>query len=114
MARAFGLLLLLVPLAVGGYLLAQQLGTSGPTAPAITRAETNAQSAVAATNLQAAGTVMQVWYAANSTYAGATLPVGSGVILVRADATTYCLQTSTAPVEHVVGPGGQLQVGPCV
>jgi hypothetical protein len=110
----FGLLLLLVPLAVGAYLLVAQLGSNGPTAPAITHAETQGQSAVAGTNLRGADEVLQGWFAEKSTYAGATLPPGSGVVLVRADATSYCLQTATAPVEHEVGPGGQAAAGPCM
>ncbi len=113
MGRVFGLMLLLVPLAVGAYLLVAQLGSNGPTAPLVTHAETSAQSAVAGTNLQAADSVLQVWFAENSTYAGATLPE-SGVVLVRADATSYCLQTTAVPVEHEVGPGGQPQPGPCM
>jgi hypothetical protein len=53
---------------------------------------------------------MQASYAANGTYAGATLPAGSGVFLVRADAYSYCLQAGN---EHENGPNGQPQSGPC-
>jgi hypothetical protein len=36
------------------------------------------------------------------------------VTLVRADATSYCLQTvAGAAVEHELGPGGQPQPGAC-
>ncbi len=113
MGRVFGLMLLLVPLAVGAYLLVAQLGGNGPTAKVVTHAETSAQAAVAGTNLRTADTALQVWFAENSTYAGATLPE-SGVVLVRADAASYCLQTTAVPVEHEVGPGGQPQPGPCM
>src|SRR5207245_2404722 len=79
---------------VGGYLFAAQSRSEGPAAPAVTRAEAQALSAVAATNLQGADASLQAWYAGNATYAGATLPPGSGVILVRADASAYCLETT--------------------
>jgi hypothetical protein len=110
----FGLILILIPLGVGAYLLATQLRSNGPTSPAFSNVKTSAQSGVAATNLQAAATVLQGWFAQYNTYAGAVLPVGSGVTLVRADTTSYCLQTATSPVEHEVGPNGQPQSGPCV
>ena len=53
---------------------------------------------------------MQAFYTQSGTYAGATLPPGSGVVLVRADATSYCLQ---AGAEHEDGPGGLPQPGGC-
>jgi hypothetical protein len=115
MARSLGLSLLLVVLLVGGYLFVQQTKTSGPTAPAVTRAEAQAQAATAGTNLQGMAPVLAGWYAANGTYAGAVLSPGSGVELVRADATSYCLQTvgdATATM-HLAGPNGTPQPGPC-
>jgi hypothetical protein len=111
--RAFGLALLLVPLAVGAYLLIAQMGGNGSTA-SLPNAETRAQSAVAASNFQTAGTALQAWFVEHTSYTGATLPPETNVVLVRADATTYCLQTVAAPVEHEVGPGGQPQAGPCM
>jgi hypothetical protein len=114
MGRAFGLIALLVPLAVGAWLLATQLQSNGPTSPAVTHSETLGQANVAATNLQSAATAMQAWFIQNSTYAGATLPPGTGAVLVRADQTSYCIQTATAPAYHEDGPAGQAQPGPCV
>ncbi len=114
MSRLLGVTLLLVSVAVGGYLFAAQSRSEGPTAPAVTQAEAQAESAVAATNFQGADASLQAWYAGNATYAGATLPPGSGVILVRADASAYCLQTAAGgAVEHELGPGGQPQPGSC-
>ncbi len=114
MSRLLGLTLLLISVAVGGYLFAAQSRSGGPTAPAVTHAETQAESVVAATNFQGADASLQAWYAGNATYAGATLPPGSGVVLVRADASSYCLQTvAGAAVEHELGPGGQPQPGSC-
>jgi hypothetical protein len=57
---------------------------------------------------------MQAWFTENGTYAGATLPPGTGVTLVRADAGSYCLQADVGGAqEHEVGPQGQPQAGPC-
>jgi hypothetical protein len=108
--RLLGLPALLVALAVGGYLYAQNAKSNGPTSPPVQQAVTQAQVNVAATNLQGADTAMQAFFAQSGTYAGATLPPGSGVVLARADATSYCLQSAT---EHENGPGGQAQPGPC-
>jgi hypothetical protein len=112
--RVLGLTLILVPLLIGGYLFTQQSKTSGPTAPAVTQAEAQAQDAVAATNFQGVASVLEGWFASNGTYAGAALPPGSGVVLVRADTTSFCLQTAGATaVMHETGPNGSPQPGPC-
>jgi len=110
MTRALGLPALLVALCIGGYLAAKDMQSNGPTSPPVQQAITAANADVAATNFQGADTAMQAFYAQNGTYAGATLPPGSGVVLVRADATSYCLQ---AGAEHENGPGGQAQSGGC-
>ena len=95
--------------------MTQQAGSSGPSAPAVTHAETQAQVATAGMNFQGMAPVLASWYAANGTYAGAALPPGSGVELVRADATSYCLQTAGAAtaILHETGPTGSPQSGPC-
>jgi hypothetical protein len=114
MTRVFGLLMVLVALAVGAYIFAVHARDQGPTSQTVTAVEQRAESAVAATNFQGVAASLQAWFAANATYAGATLPPGSGVVLVRADSTSYCLQTTVGPgVEHEIGPGGQPQPGPC-
>lgn len=110
MSRAFGLPALLVVLCIGGYLAAKNMQSNGPTSPSVQQAITQANVNVAATNFQGAGTAMQAFYAQNGTYAGATLPPGSGVVLVRSDASSYCLQAGT---EYENGPGGQPQPGAC-
>ncbi len=115
MSRTLGLPLLLVTLLIGGYLFMQQSKTSGPTSSVVTQAETQAAAFTAATNFQGTVEVLQASYAANGTYAGAALPPGSGVALVRADATSYCLQTTgdATAVMHETGPNGTVQPGPC-
>jgi hypothetical protein len=114
MSRVLGLPLLLVSLAVGAYLFVAQTRSQGPTASSITQAEAQAESAVAGVNFQGAAVLLQAWYAENATFAGATLAPASGVVLVRADASAYCLQTlAGSAVEHELGPGGQPQPGSC-
>ena len=114
MSRTLGLPLLLVALAVGGYLFMAQSKSTGPSSAVVTQAESQAESFAAGTNFQAAGQTLQAWYAESGTYAGATMAPGAGVTLVRADATSYCLETGAGTaVEHETGPGGQPQPGPC-
>ncbi len=110
MARYLGVLPLLAAVLIGGYLWATSANSTGPTTPPVQRAVTQAQASVVAANFQGANVAMQAWYAQSNTYAGATLPPGTGVVLVRADATSYCLQ---AGAEHEVGPGGSAQPGSC-
>ena len=106
--------LLLVTLAIGGYLFVQQTKTSGPTAPAVTQAVTQAEANVAGTNFEAADASLQAWYAQNQTYAGATLDPSYQVTFVRGDASSYCIQTAAGQaLEHEDGPGGQPQPGGC-
>jgi hypothetical protein len=110
MIRSFAVPLLLISLAVGAFLFVRDTQTSGPTSSVAQQAETQARVDAAATNFDGVLPVLQAWFAENATYAGATLPPGSGVELVRADATSYCLQSGA---EHLDGPGGAAQAGPC-
>lgn len=115
MTRLIGLPVLLIALVIGGVLFMKDAKTNGPTSPQVTQEIGQAQTAVAATNFQQADLSLQAWYAQNGSYAGATLPPGSGVVLVRADATSYCLQATAADgsAQHENGPGGQAQPGGC-
>jgi len=110
MNRSLGFPILIISLAIGGFLFVQQSKTVGPTSSVATQAETQAANDVAATNFAAAAPVLQAWFSDNSTYAGVTLPPVYGITVVRAGATSFCLQSGT---EHEVGPGGQPQPGPC-
>lgn len=112
MSRLLGIPSLVVVLAVGGYLMTKQMQSGGPASPPVRQAVAQAQGNVAATNFAGAADAMQAFYTQNATYLGATLPPGSGVILVRADATSYCLQTPAGD-EHEDGPGGTAQPGAC-
>lgn len=110
MTRGLVLPLLLISLGVGAFLFVRDAQTSGPTSSVAQQAETQAQVDVASTNFDGVVPVLQAWYAENATYVGATVPPGAGVVLVRADATSFCLQSGT---EHLDGPGGVAQPGPC-
>ena len=110
MSRLVGIPSLLVVLVIGGYLMTKQMQSSGPSSPPAQQAVTQASSAAAATNFSQAGASMQAFFTQNGTYIGAVLPPGSGVALVSATATSYCLQ---AAGEHEVGPGGTVQPGSC-
>jgi hypothetical protein len=114
MGKVLGLPLLVVALVAGVYVFAKQVRHDSPSAPPIVQDTSQANSAVAATNLQSAVQAMSAWFAANGTYAGASVPQGSLVLVVRADATSYCLETGDASnVEHEAGPYGSPQPGPC-
>jgi hypothetical protein len=110
MSRSFGLPLLIVSLAIGGFLFVKQSQTVGPTSSVAQQAETQAAAAASATDFNAALPELQTWFADHGTYAGVTLPPVYGITVVRADATSFCLQSAA---EHEVGPAGQPQPGPC-
>lgn len=107
---AFGIPSLLIALAIGGYLMTKEMRSSGSGSPPVQQVVTQAQTAVAATNFSQADASMQAFLAQNGTYVGAVLPPGSGVALVGATATSYCLQAGD---EHEDGPGGTAQPGAC-
>lgn len=110
MLRVIGLPALLIAVFVGIYLSAKDMQSNGPTSPSAQQAITQAQSATAGVAFSQALPAMQAFFDQYQTYAGATLPPGTGAVLVRADATSYCLQSGS---EHEDGPGGQPQPGPC-
>ena len=106
------MVLLVVTLALGGYLFAQQSKTEGPTSQAAQQDEAQATAAAAATSFDAALPTLQAWYADHGTYAGAALAPAYGVTLVRGDATSFCLQSADGHV-HETGPNGAPAAGPC-
>jgi hypothetical protein len=110
MLRVLGIPALLVVVLLCAYLSVKNMQSGGPTSAAGQQAITQAQSEVAATNFAQADAAMQAFYSQNGTYVGATLPVGTGVVLVTAAPTSYCLQAGD---EHEAGPNGQPAAGPC-
>ena len=110
MLRVLSVPAILITLFVGAYLSTQSMRSNGPTSPSGQQEIAQAHSATAGLNFSQAAPALQAYFDENQTYAGATLPPGSGVVLVSADASSYCLQSGN---EHEVGPGGQPQPGPC-
>lgn len=112
MTRSMGMVFLVLSLAIGGYLFAQQSKTDGPTSQVAQQAEAQAATAAAATSFDAAVPTLQAWYADHRTYAGAALPPAYGVTVVRGDATSFCLQSADGQA-HETGPNGAPAAGPC-
>jgi hypothetical protein len=105
---------MLVVLAVVGALWAMDARNNGPTSQNAQRVESQAQQMSAAANFGSAAIQLQAYQAENGTFVGASLPPSFGVQLIRADATSYCLQAGTGTaVQHVVGPGGRPAAGAC-
>jgi type II secretory pathway pseudopilin PulG len=114
MGRAFGLISIVVSLALVGIMWALTMQHSGPTSDTARKAERDASAAVSAINFTAAATQLEAYHAENATYAGATVPPSFGVTLMRADAASYCLQTGVgSSAQHFTGPGGAAAAGPC-
>jgi hypothetical protein len=114
MGRMFGLISIVVSLALLVILWALTMQHSGPTSGTAKRAERDASAAVSALNFNAAATQLEAYHAENATYVGATVPPSFGVTLVRADGGSYCLQTGVGTsAQHFAGPGGATAAGPC-
>jgi hypothetical protein len=110
MRLSLGLLSLVAGLAVMGYLTRAQLqgsSSSGGASPAAALAAARQVAPLA--ELQRAVAVLEQQHAVNGTYAGAAL-ASATVRLVRADATSYCVEASSL---HVAGPGRGPESGPC-
>jgi hypothetical protein len=107
MARGFGLLSLLVSLAAAGILISSQLGSgSKPAPPGQNRAVAEASAAAASLTAAQAERELSAYQAEHGTFEGAAV-TGSGLTLLHADATSFCLQLATASgVLYDAGPGG--------
>lgn len=111
--RSFGLISLVAALAIVAFAWSRAAhDAAGPTSLG---AQGDAAKVAAAFSLQQSGGAMELWRSTNGTYAGALLPAANGVVVVRADASSYCLQGGVAPnVQHLDGPGGNAPIdGPC-
>jgi hypothetical protein len=112
--RAFGLVAMVCSLAIVGVLMMLSMSHNGPTSESTKRAEADATAAVGSLNFTAAATELEAYKSEHATYAGALLPPAFGATVVRADATSYCLQAGIGgTVQHFTGPGGTPAAGPC-
>ncbi|HYX75837.1 MAG TPA: hypothetical protein VE757_01555, partial [Gaiellaceae bacterium] len=107
MVRGVSLISLLAALLIAGWLLTEQSSGSNKakTSAEIARAEQSANRVA----FQQAETQLEAYHAESGTYAGAPLG-GFGVTLVRADASSYCIQSASS---HLAGPGGTAAAGAC-
>jgi len=95
----------LISLAIVGGLFAMQSKSQGPTSAAVTQDETQAVAAASSQTFAQGDQVLQADYATNGTYVGAQLPVGSGVTVAQATATSYCLESNVSgTLVHENGP----------
>jgi Tfp pilus assembly protein PilE len=107
MARGVGLLSLVVALVAAAYMVSAQLS---PTSTQSANKEIDqARQTAAGVKLEQGAFAIEQFHALNGTYAATTLG-HLGVKLVRADASSYCLQAGD---EHLAGPGGSPAAGPC-
>jgi len=101
-------------LAIVGVLMMLGMSHNGPTSKSTKLAEAQATAAVGSLNFAAAATELEGYKSEHATYAGAVLPPAFGVTVMRADATTYCLQAGLrGKVQHFTGPGGTPATGSC-
>ena len=107
MARGVGLLSLVVALVAAAYMVSAQLSPTSQ--QSATREIAQARQTAAGVKLEQGAFAIEQFHALNGTYAATTLG-HLGVKLVRADASSYCLQDGN---EHEVGPGGTPQPGSC-
>jgi hypothetical protein len=110
MLRVIGIPSLLITVFLVAYLSMKDMQQNGPTSKAGQQEIAQAHSATAGLNFNQAVPGLQAYFDENHTYVGATLPPGTGVVLVSATPTSYCLQDGN---EHELGPGGTPQPGPC-
>jgi hypothetical protein len=114
MGRTLGLVAMVCSLAIVGVLMMLSMSKNGPTAKSTKTAEAQATAAVGGLNFTSAAPELEAYKAEHATYAGAVLPPAFGVTVVRADATSYCLQAGIGgSVQHFIGPGGTPAAGPC-
>jgi hypothetical protein len=112
--RTFVLLSVVAALASGAYVLVEGSGLRELDGGSrVENAEGRAATGVAAANLQAAAVGLETARAATGTYANAPLAI-AGVRLVRADATSYCVEAVAGSLTmHLRGPNGGAALGPC-
>ena len=107
-------MLFLISLAVVGGLFAMQSKSPGPAAAAVTQEQAQALATATSETFAQVYPVLQADYTQAGTYVGAQLPVGSGITVAQATATSYCLETSvTGTLMHEDGPGGSPAAGAC-
>jgi Tfp pilus assembly protein PilV len=109
MTRGLGLISLLVSLAICGLLYSSQLQGTGskPSSPQQNRVVQEANSAAAGMTAMQAERELDAYQAEHGTFVGAAVTDISGVTVLHADPTTFCLQiSSNGGLLYDAGPGG--------
>jgi hypothetical protein len=97
-------------LAVGGW--KTLLPTSNDSSKQVVGAVSSMVDSITNAEFTAARATLDAQRNATGSYEGA--PVSPPVTLVRADASSYCIEYAQGPVlQHLVGPGGTPQPGRC-
>jgi len=109
MTRGLGLISLLLSLAICGMLYSTQLNgsSSKPSSPQQNRVVQEANSAAAGMTAMQAERELAAYQAEHGTFVGAAVTDISGVTVLHADLTTFCLQiSSNGGLLYDAGPGG--------
>ena len=97
-------------LAVGGWKML--LPTTSDSSKEVVGAVSSVVGTI--TNAQFTGARATLDAQRNATGSYADAPLTPPMVLVRADATSYCIEFAQGPVvQHLVGPGGTAQPGHC-
>jgi len=112
--RAFGLLSIVVCLVAGLYLAAAQMSSTGTGSPAGNKEKQDAAVVAATFTAHQGEAVLEAYHQSTGSYAGASLAGVSGVQLLRADATSFCLKMHVAGYDlYDQGPGGEVGAQAC-
>ncbi len=97
-------------LAVGGWKML--LPTTSDSSKQVTGAVSSMVNTLTSAEFTGARATLDAQRNATGSYEGA--PLTPPMTLVRADATSYCIEYAQGPVlQHLVGPGGTPQPGHC-
>ena len=112
--RLFGLISIVVALVAGLYLAAAQMPKATSGATATNGAEKDAAVVAATFAARQGESVLEAYRNSTGSYAGASIAGVSGVELLRADATSFCLKMHVHGLDlYDRGPGGEVGTEPC-
>ena len=101
--------LAIAAVAVGGW---RMLLPTGDSSKAVTGAVSSVVGTIDRAQFTGAEATLDAQRNATGSYVGA--PLQPPLTLVRADATSYCIEFAQGPVvQHLVGPGGTPAAGHC-
>jgi hypothetical protein len=116
MTRGLGLVSLVVSLAISGMLFSSQLngGASKGSGPQQSQIVQQANAVAASAAAMQAERELDAYQAQTGTFAGASVTDVSGVTLLHAEPTTFCLRiASNGGALYNAGPGGTPSKQPC-